>query len=99
MSGRLRASRAASIIDDGRDFVTRIGATDMPQLRLSEAEYQRHREAILTRLASKNLAGLICFNPNNVRYFCRWGFISTERPIAYVLTPEHSALLVPSLEQ
>jgi Xaa-Pro aminopeptidase len=99
MRGRLRVSRAASIIDDGRDFVTRIGATDMPQLRLSEAEYQRHREAILTRLASKNLAGLICFNPNNVRYFCRWGFISTERPIAYVLTPEHSALLVPSLEQ
>jgi Xaa-Pro aminopeptidase len=71
----------------------------MPQLRLSQEEYQRHRDAILDRLASKNLAGLICFNPNNVRYFCRWGFISTERPIAYVLTRNRSALLVPSLEQ
>jgi len=39
----------------------------MPQLRLSDAEYRRHRDAILARLASKNLTGLICFNPNNVR--------------------------------
>ena len=71
----------------------------MPQLRLSDAEYQRHRDAILARLASKNLAGLISFNPNNVRYFSSFGFHSTERPIAYVLTPTRSALLVPSLEQ
>ena len=71
----------------------------MPQLRLSDAEYQRHRDAILTRLAGKNLAGLISFNPNNVRYFSSFGFHSTERPIAYVLTPTRSALLVPSLEQ
>jgi Xaa-Pro dipeptidase len=71
----------------------------MPQLRLSNAEYQRHRDAILAQLASKNLAGLVSFNPNNVRYFSSFGFHSTERPIAYVLTPTRSALLVPSLEQ
>jgi Xaa-Pro dipeptidase len=71
----------------------------MPQLRLSNAEYQRHRDAILAQLASKNLAGLVSFNPNNVRYFSSFGFHSTERPIAYVLTPTKSALLVPSLEQ
>lgn len=71
----------------------------MPQLRLSEAEYQRHREAILTKIAAKQLEGLVCFNPNNIRYFCRWGFIPTERPIAYVLTPSSSALLVPRLEE
>ena len=71
----------------------------MPQLRLSDDEYQRHRDAILARLASKNLAGLVSFNPNNVRYFSSFGFHSTERPIAYVLTPTRSAILVPSLEQ
>ncbi len=71
----------------------------MPQLQLSAAEYQRHRDAILSKLAEKDLAGLVCFNPNNVRYFCRWGFIPTERPIAYVLTPSSSALLVPRLEE
>ena len=71
----------------------------MPQLRLSDAEYQRHRDAILSKLADRGLEGLICFNPNNVRYFCRWGFIPTERPIAYALTPTSSALLVPRLEE
>ncbi len=71
----------------------------MPQLCLSDGEYQRHRDAILRTLAEKDLAGLVCFNPNNVRYFCRWGFIPTERPIAYVLTPDSSALLVPRLEE
>ena len=71
----------------------------MPQLRLSDAEYQHHRDAILSKLSDRGLDGLICFNPNNVRYFCRWGFIPTERPIAYALTPSSSALLVPRLEE
>jgi Xaa-Pro dipeptidase len=71
----------------------------MPQLRLSDAEYQRHRDAILKKLEERDLVGLVCFNPNNIRYFCRWGFIPTERPIAYVLTSASSALLVPRLEE
>jgi Xaa-Pro dipeptidase len=70
----------------------------MPQLRLSEVEYERHRTAIFQRLESQDLRGLVLFNPNNIRYLCRWGFIPTERLIAYVLTPSSSALLVPRLE-
>lgn len=70
----------------------------MPQLQLSEAEYARHREAILSRLSERGIEALVAFNPNNVRYFARFGFIPTERPIAYVLTPNTSALLVPALE-
>ena len=70
----------------------------MPQLRLSDAEYARHREAILKRVGERGIEGLILFNPNNVRYFAHFGFIPTERPIAYVLTPNASVLLVPALE-
>lgn len=70
----------------------------MPQLRLSEAEYERHRDAILKRLAPQGVRGIVLFGANNLRYFCAFGFIPTERPIAYVLTPDHSALLVPHLE-
>jgi len=71
----------------------------MPQLRLSEMEYERHRNAIFQRLQAQDVRGLVLFNPNNIRYCCRWGFIPTERPIAYVLTPSSSALLVPRLEE
>ena len=70
----------------------------MVQLRLSEAEYARHREAILQRLERQDIAALVLFGPNNVSYFSRFGFIPTERPMAYVLTAARSALLVPRLE-
>ena len=70
----------------------------MVRLRLSDAEYARHRDNILQRLGKQDIAGLVLFSPHNVSYFSRFGFIPTERPMAYVLTAERSALLVPRLE-
>src|SRR5690606_20008272 len=70
----------------------------MPQLRLSDEEYLRRRRTILERLGERGITGLIAFGPNNVSYFSRFGFIATERPIAYILTRDTSALLVPRLE-
>jgi len=70
----------------------------MPRLRLSDAEYARRRTAILDRLGQQQIDGLVVFSPNNVSYFSRFGFIPTERPMAYVLTRDASALLVPRLE-
>lgn len=70
----------------------------MPQLRLSEREYAGRRHNILKVLGSRDIVSLVLFSPNNVSYFSRFGFIATERPIAYVLTAKKSALLVPHLE-
>lgn len=70
----------------------------MVQLRLSDAEYARRREAILRRLGEQDIGALVLFGANNVSYFSRFGFIPTERPMAYLLTPTRSALLVPRLE-
>ncbi|MDI3339439.1 MAG: Xaa-Pro peptidase family protein [Sphaerobacter sp.] len=70
----------------------------MPQLRLSDAEYLRRRRTILDRLGARDITGLVVFGPNNVSYFSRFGFIPTERPIAFVLTRDTSVLLVPRLE-
>lgn len=71
----------------------------MVQVRLSDAEYARRRETVLRRLGEQDLQGLVLFGANLVSYLSRFGFIPTERPIAYVLTPASSALLVPRLEQ
>lgn len=71
----------------------------MVQVRLSDAEYARRRETVLRRLGEQDLGGLVLFGANTVSYLSRFGFIPTERPIAYVLTPTRSALLVPRLEQ
>ncbi len=70
----------------------------MPQLRLSDEEYARRRDAIRERLAARDVAALVCFGANDVFYFSRFGFIPTERPIAYVLSERGSVLLVPRLE-
>ncbi len=70
----------------------------MPRLRLSDGEYARRRGRILERLGARDLTALVVFGPNNVSYFSRFGFIPTERPIAFVLTRDTSALLVPRLE-
>jgi len=70
----------------------------MPALRISNEEYARRREKILDTLAERGMSALVLFSPNNVSYFSRFGFVPTERPMAYVLTRSHSALLVPRLE-
>lgn len=70
----------------------------MVQLKLSDAEYARHRGKMLARVADRGIAGIVMFGPNNVSYFSRFGFVPTERPMAYVMTPTASALLVPRLE-
>lgn len=70
----------------------------MARLRLSDEEYAQRRATILWRLGERGIQGLVLFGGNNVSYFSRFGFIPTERPMAYVLTPQRSALLVPRLE-
>lgn len=67
-------------------------------IRLSDGEYARRRAAILATLGERRIGGLVLFNPNMMSYFCRFTFIQTERPMAHVLTPERSELLVPKLE-
>lgn len=70
----------------------------MPKLSLSDNEYLTRRRTIFERTADRELAALVTFGPNNVSYFSRFGFVATERPIAHLLTPDRSILLLPRLE-
>jgi Xaa-Pro dipeptidase len=70
----------------------------MVQLRISDSEYMYRRRTILERIGDRGMTGLILFGATNVSYFSRFGFIPTERPMAFVLTADSSALLVPRLE-
>lgn len=70
----------------------------MSSLGLPVSEYETRRASFLTYLEEHDMAGLVVFSPNNVSWFSRFGFIATERPIGFVLTPVRSALLVPQLE-
>lgn len=70
----------------------------MPKLSLSNAEYIARRKTIFERTAGKNVDAFILFDPNNVSYFSRFVFVSTERPMAYILTPDKSIMFVPRME-
>lgn len=70
----------------------------MVQLRISDGEYLRRRGTILERIGQRGATGMVLFGAPNVAYFSRFGFIPTERPMAFVLTATESALLVPRLE-
>jgi len=70
----------------------------VPALSLSENEYLTRRRAIFDKTAGKHVDAFVLFGPNNVSYFSRFGFVATERPIAYLLTPQRSILLLPRLE-
>jgi Xaa-Pro dipeptidase len=70
----------------------------MPKLSLSDNEYFNRRKTIFERTADKGVDALVLFSPNNVSYFSRFGFVATERPIGYILTPDKSILFLPRLE-
>ena len=70
----------------------------MPALSLSENEYLTRRQRIFDTTAGHGTDAFVLFGPNNVSYFSRFGFVATERPIAYLLTRDRSILLLPRLE-
>ncbi|HRA48549.1 MAG TPA: Xaa-Pro peptidase family protein, partial [Thermomicrobiales bacterium] len=70
----------------------------MPKLSLSDAEYRSRRQSIFARTADKLVDAFVFFDPNNVSYLSRFVFVTTERPMAYILTPDRSILFVPRME-
>lgn len=70
----------------------------MPKLSLSDAEYRSRRTAIFARTAAKQVDAFVLVDPNNVSYLSRFAFVTTERPMAYILTPDRSILFVPRME-
>jgi Xaa-Pro dipeptidase len=70
----------------------------MPRLSLSDTEYITRRKTIFERTSGKHVDAFVLFSPNSVSYFSRFGFVPTERPIGYILTPSQSILFLPRLE-
>lgn len=75
------------------------------RLALSDGEFLRRRARLFERLNEvaaradgRVVDGVVLFLPHNVSYFAKFGFMVTERPIAFVMTPSRSALLVPRME-
>jgi Xaa-Pro dipeptidase len=70
-----------------------------PAIRISQAEYRARVGKLVEHLSAKGLSGAVLFDGDYVTYYTDFGFIPTERPIAFVVSDRgERALFVPRLE-
>lgn len=63
------------------------------------AELQARRETLLQHIRSHKLAGYVLFGEDYIQYFTSFGFLATERPVAFVVNAAgEMAVFVPEFE-
>ena len=63
-------------------------------------ELKRRQDKFLALLAEKDIQGAVIFRPQRIQYLTNFIHLSTERPIALILSQKHPpAMLVPKLEE
>jgi Xaa-Pro aminopeptidase len=68
-------------------------------INISPAEFETRAEKLLEHLRSRHLSGAVLFDNSHILYFTGFGFLMTERPIAFVTNADgEQALFVPRLE-
>ena len=68
-------------------------------MRIQEQEFETRREALIERLSTRALTGVVLFDPQRVAYYTGFSFIPTERPVAMALSVEgRCGMLLPRLE-
>ena len=62
-------------------------------------ELRARREALLQHVAGRQLSGYALFDQQYIQYFTGFGFLATERPIAFIANAEGDvAIFVPAFE-
>jgi Xaa-Pro aminopeptidase len=70
-----------------------------PPAGISSDELRARRERLLRHLDEHDLAGYVLFDEHYIRYFAGFGFLATERPVAFVSTASGDvAVFVPEFE-
>jgi Xaa-Pro dipeptidase len=70
-----------------------------PNLTIPTRELQGRRERLLRHAAERGLSGVVLFDQHYIRYFANFGFLATERPVAFVATTSGDvAVFVPEFE-
>jgi Xaa-Pro aminopeptidase len=66
---------------------------------IPRAELGARRERLLEHLRSQNLSGYVLFDDKYIQYFTSFGFLATERPVAFVSSASGElAVFVPEFE-
>jgi Xaa-Pro aminopeptidase len=72
---------------------------ESPLTGIPAAELQARRERLLEHVRSRGLAGYVLFDEKYIQYFTSFGFLATERPVAFVSGASGDlAVFVPEFE-
>ena len=70
-----------------------------PVTGISAAELQARRETLLQHIRDHQLTGYVLFGEDYIQYFTSFGFLATERPVAFVANASgEMAVFVPEFE-
>jgi Xaa-Pro aminopeptidase len=86
--------------------VGRLGSTSLhrrlrprPHLTIPAGEFQGRRERLLEHASEQGLSGVVLFDQHYIRYFANFGFLATERPVAFAASAGGDlAVFVPEFE-
>lgn len=70
-----------------------------PSTGIPSSELQTRRERLLQRVQSQKLSGYVLFDQHYIQYFTSFGFLATERPVAFIANASgDTAIFVPEFE-
>ena len=70
-----------------------------PPAGIPSPELQERRTRLLQHLEDRGLSGAVLFDEHYIRYFAGFGFLATERPVAFVVAASGDlAVFVPEFE-
>ena len=70
-----------------------------PSIQIPKEEYKARAQRLASYLEVEGLSGAVLFDSDHVRYYTRFAFIPTERPIAFAVNAlGERSLFVPRLE-
>src|SRR2546430_13152141 len=70
-----------------------------PFTGIPPSELQLRRDRLLEHVRSRKLTGYVLFDQHYIRYFTSFGFLATERPVAFVQSETgEMAVFVPEFE-
>jgi Xaa-Pro aminopeptidase len=70
-----------------------------PSTGIPVSELQTRRETLLQHVQSQKLSGYVLFDQHYIQYFTSFGFLATERPVAFVANASGDmAVFVPEFE-
>ena len=66
---------------------------------IAEAEFGERRERLLDHARAHGLTGCVLFDDRYIQYFTGFGFLATERPVAFAVNVAgEMAVFVPEFE-